>query len=95
MPDDVAPGQRPDVPAGGQPSSFPTEEQEIQAVNAREELLLRAKRIARSARQRVWRVMGGENAQGPHEHHPDAADQPESAEKQAPQGPPPANRPGA
>jgi len=82
MSDDLPNGQRPELPTIEQPSSLPTEEQEIQAVNSREELLLRAKGITRRIQERVWKVMGGEEIQGPHDLPPEVEVGPEPIERQ-------------
>jgi hypothetical protein len=47
--------------------ALPTEEQEVRAVNSREELLLRAKRIARRVQERVQKVLGRKELRGPPE----------------------------
>jgi hypothetical protein len=46
---------------------LPTQEQEIEAVNDREELLLRAKGLARRIRDRVWIALGREGLQVSHD----------------------------
>jgi hypothetical protein len=66
MPDDLPLRQRPGLPDSGKPPPLPTEEEEIRAVNTREELLLRARGIVRRIQERVWRAMGHEPPQGPH-----------------------------
>jgi hypothetical protein len=53
---------------------LPTAEQEVEAVNARETLLLRVRGIARRVQERVWRLAGREEPQGPHQ--PTAGDNP-------------------
>ncbi len=92
MTDDLPPAQRPELPAAGQPSSLPTQDEEIQAVNSREALLLRARRIARGIQDRVWRVLGRETLQGPHAGQAGRA-QPESRENPVSQEAPPAAPP--
>jgi len=59
-------GPRDGFPTSGQHPPLPTQEQEIESVNAREELLLRARGLARRIRERVWKAMGEEGLQGPH-----------------------------
>jgi hypothetical protein len=46
---------------------LPTAEQEVEAVNTREMLLLRVRAIARRVQERVWRLAGREEPQGPHQ----------------------------
>jgi hypothetical protein len=89
MSDDLPTKDRSELPAPGQQSSLPSQEQEIQAINAREELLLRAKGLSRRARERVWRAMGGEGVQGPHDRPPEAEVEGEPIGKQAPPNRPP------
>jgi hypothetical protein len=65
--EDLSGGKRSDLPATGQSDSLPTQEQEIQAVNSREQLLLRARGITRRIRERVWKLMSREGMEGPHD----------------------------
>jgi hypothetical protein len=50
----------------GQAPAYPTVEQEAESINAREEFLLRARRLGRRIQERVWEVMEGETLRGPH-----------------------------
>jgi hypothetical protein len=87
--DDLFGEKRPDFPAAGQFASLPTEEQEIQAVNSREELLLRARGITRRIRERVWKLMGGQGMQGPHNRPAEEEASPDLIEERgAPNHPP-------
>jgi hypothetical protein len=54
-----------DLPDRAQPPSLPTEEQDIQAVNSREEFLLRARGITRRVQERFCHAMGGHEMQPP------------------------------
>ena len=48
------------------PPDLPTWQQEVDAVNAREELLLRARAVARRIAERFWKAMDSQALPGPH-----------------------------
>jgi hypothetical protein len=48
------------------PPDVPTQQQETDAVNARELLLLKTKDVARRIAERFWKVMDGQALPGPH-----------------------------